>query len=346
MSKPSEFGRSSVESPDIFEQAKKTYRIEDIWSAFDLPGQPGKSCKSPFRKDNHPSFSVYDEGRRWKDHATSDGGDVIEFVKHALDGSHKDAREWFCERLGIDEPDYNQDSIRKRQSPASQRRIQFPGKLIEGTQDTWSAFAERRGYTDPGVKAMVEDGILRFIRAGGKKCFVVLDNELRAAEIRRIGGSPFPGGTKAYPLKGVDKSWLVGSSRLRSAPRSAAVLVTEGATDLLAAFDLFHTLDRFNRVERLWVPTALLGARCRHISSDCENLIKGRHVRLVPDDDDAGRAMAEHWEPKFHNMGCTVDKVQFGPFHEGALELEAQPNDLSDAAGRMQKLELARLLYS
>ena len=65
---------------DLFAEAREKYTIADIWHAFGYEGQPKSNCKSPFREDRSPSFSIFDDGRAWTDHATGEGGDVIEFV--------------------------------------------------------------------------------------------------------------------------------------------------------------------------------------------------------------------------------------------------------------------------
>jgi|DEB0MinimDraft_6_1074348.scaffolds.fasta_scaffold136528_2 hypothetical protein len=53
---------------------------EEVWIELNLAGVPKKSCKSPFRDDRKPSFSVF-QGREgiwfFKDHATGDGGNMI-----------------------------------------------------------------------------------------------------------------------------------------------------------------------------------------------------------------------------------------------------------------------------
>jgi hypothetical protein len=56
--------------------AKEELPIPALWHLLNLAGKPGKSCKSPFREDRNPSFSIYDDGRKWKDHATGQGGDA------------------------------------------------------------------------------------------------------------------------------------------------------------------------------------------------------------------------------------------------------------------------------
>ena len=74
---------SSFKQPrNIFAEARERYTIADIWNAFGFAGVPKSSCKSPFREDRTPSFSIFDDGRAFADHATSEGGDVIEFARH------------------------------------------------------------------------------------------------------------------------------------------------------------------------------------------------------------------------------------------------------------------------
>ena len=63
-------------------ELKELYRITDAWRDLDLPGQPGKTCRSPFPSehrhgDRHPSFSVYEEDMKFKNFATGETGDVF-----------------------------------------------------------------------------------------------------------------------------------------------------------------------------------------------------------------------------------------------------------------------------
>jgi Toprim-like len=142
----------------------------------------------------------------------------------------------------------------------------------------------------------------------GIKCYVITDGENRAAEIRRMDGKPF-GNSKAYPLKGVDKSWLPGLHLLRNAPKTTAVIITEGASDLLSAFDLYSRYRRNDAGRNSWQPAALLGAGCKTLCPEAFDLLRGRHVRLVPDGDEAGDAMADHWTQYLRKNGCSVDVV-------------------------------------
>jgi len=61
--------------------------------------KPNKSCRSPFREDRAPSFSIYDSGRRWKDHSTGEGGDVVDFVERGRQCSKGESLNWLREML-------------------------------------------------------------------------------------------------------------------------------------------------------------------------------------------------------------------------------------------------------
>jgi hypothetical protein len=298
--------------PDLFAEAREAYTIFDAWQMLRLPGEPKASCRSPFRDDHSPSFTIFDEGRAWKDHATGDGGDVIEFIRFAIGGDHRAVRDWLKERIGIDYYDHGDGRTPSRPAKVAtaSKVIQWPAELIEGTAATWKAFADHRGITHAATWAMVQSGILRFCKLkDATKCFVVTDPERRSAEIRRLDGKPF-GTAKAFALSGVSKSWPVGCEQLRHAPATASVLITEGATDLLTAIHLYARYRRDHGGTLSWVPMAILGAGCKDLAPDAAALIRGRHCRLVPDADKAGDGMETHWTALLRENGCPVDVVK------------------------------------
>ncbi len=294
---------------DIFAEAREKFTIEDLWHAFGFKGQPKGTCKSPFRDDCNPSFSIYDDGKAWTDHATGDHGDVIEFARHALGRcEHKAVREWFSERPGIDYLAHFQAAPRLPKASQPPKVIQWPAGIRDGTTGAWHAFATSRGIAQSTAWTLVKSGMVRPCTLDGHDCYVVTDRTYRAAEIRRADGKPF-WQSKAYPLKGVDKSWLPGADWLRQGSPEKAVIVTEGGTDLLAAVDLYSRYRRIHGGKNLWQPVALLGAGCKLLAPECAELIRGRHVRLVPDADDAGDRMRDHWTDLFRRLGCSVDAV-------------------------------------
>ncbi len=57
-----------------------------------FPGwEVGRSCRSPFREDRHASFSVFADGRAWKDFTTGEAGDAVDFIAKAHGLSKADA---------------------------------------------------------------------------------------------------------------------------------------------------------------------------------------------------------------------------------------------------------------
>jgi len=303
---------------DVFGEAKSRYTILDLWPALNLPGEPKPSCRSPFREERTASFSIYEGGRKWKDHGTGEGGDVIAFIQAATRWSHSEIRDWLLERLGIDHHD---PPTAPQKPPETRKEIQWPGELVTGSESTWEAFAKRRGLSYAGVWTMVEAGILRFCKAGGRKCYIVTDDERRAAEIRRIDGGTFRNGRKAFPLSGVDKSWLLGADLIAG---DEDILVIEGATDLLTAFDRYVRY-RKDGGSRRWCPVGILGASVKDIDPGLLQRMRGRHGRIAADGDPPGDRMAEHWTKVLTKVGLSVDVIEM-----------PRGRDLSDVAAEIQ----------
>lgn len=291
------------------ERLRELYRIADAWRDIGFEGQPAISCRCPWRDDKEASFSIYDDGRKFKDHGTGKSGDVFEFVKFSLDVEFKEAAEWIEQKKGTMSHSHIKHPTRPHKATPKPEGIKWPGELVTGTEATWKAFAKIRGLTFPAVHAAVHAGILRFTRAKGHKCFVITDNARKAGEIRRIDGEVFPNGRKVYGLPGVDKSWLVGADWLPELPKSKHVLLCEGSTDFLAAWNAYS---RYRRAggQNSWLCLALLGASGKTLHTDSHEHLACRKVRLAPDGDDAGAKMAERWGTMLSGMGCEVEVLE------------------------------------
>jgi CHC2 zinc finger len=70
--------KAAIDSP--LQAAKERLSIPALWPMLSLPGKPAKSCRSPFRHEHNPSFSVYENGRRFHDFVTGEDGDAADFV--------------------------------------------------------------------------------------------------------------------------------------------------------------------------------------------------------------------------------------------------------------------------
>ena len=77
----------STAAPSPLARALARLTISEVWRRLGLPGKPGASCRSPFREDRHPSFSIYDGGRSYRDHGTGEGGDAADFLATACKAS-------------------------------------------------------------------------------------------------------------------------------------------------------------------------------------------------------------------------------------------------------------------
>jgi DNA primase len=309
---------------DLFKQARESITIGQAWEMLGLQGEPKATCKSPFRDERTASFTIYENGTKWKDHGEQIGGDVVEFIKHAIDGDYPEVREWLQARIGIMEAPRT-----TAKASVKAKRIEYPTTTTEGTERHWQALARARGFNQITVEFLAKFGMVKFMHHAGKNCFIVTDATNRNAEIRNLDGSLFSNGKKAYALPGVDKSWLIGAEILKHAP-DANVLLVEGATDFLTAWDInVQYRKQLGKTAPKWTPVSLLGAACKALHPECEKLLAGRHVRIVPDGDKAGDDMRDHWTALLQGIGCSVDIVEL-PRGKDLTDLknEIQPHEL------------------
>ena len=325
-------------SKDSLDIAKERIDIPTAWRKLDLPGVPGTSCPTPWRKDKKPSFSVFDDGRAFKDHATGESGDVLSFVQLATGWNFKESAEWLCSQAGII-PGSVTHSYR---APIRRAIVKPPVKtlspinlsaLSQGSIEDFKAVAEIRNIHYQAVAAASHMGCLLFGKVCGYACWVITDASHYSAEARRIDGQVFPpigtlGERKAHTLKGSSKSWPIGlaSSSLRAGD---GLLLVEGGPDFLAALH-FKFINRLNKnVGRLWAPVAMLG-RSNSIHPEALAMMKDCSIRLYPhsDPDGGGKAAAERWAQAIHDAGAT--NIYYFTF-EGISMTDGQPvTDLND----------------
>ena len=326
-------------SKDSLDLAKERITITSAWLRLDLPGVPGTSCPSPLRKDKKPSFSVYDDGRAFKDHATGESGDVLSFVQLATGWNFKESAEWLCSQAGIipssDKKTYSRPIRRVPvKAPVTPLiSMNFPG-LHRGSTEEFKAVAASRNIHWEAVQTASQMGCLLFGYICGYDCWVLTDDSRFSAEARRIDGQKFPasgklGARKVHTLRGSKKSWPVGlgSKELQS---SDNILLVEGGPDFLAAlhFRLKHRGEAINSGKG-WFPVAMLG-RSNAIHPDALKLFNGRNVRIYThnDPDGGGMAAAQRWAQAIHEAGAAnIDYFTF----EGITMTDGQPaSDLND----------------
>ena len=221
------------------EVAKEQLSITQLWAMLNLPGKPGRSCNSPFREDRNPSFSIYDGGRKWKDHATGEGGDAVDFVAAACNLSPEDGAEALDRAGGRSSAPERTNEPREFRSFAQRRRGRegtqagklagLRGSYAGGNQSYCRAARAFRGGCFPwGASGLA---LLRgFARRPGLYHYRFAAEE-RAG--RASMAQPWTRiGAKAWTLPGSEAAWPIG---LREASSFSAIALVEGGPDLLAS---------------------------------------------------------------------------------------------------------------
>jgi hypothetical protein len=104
----------SSSDTELLQRAKERLSIDFLWKYFGFPEHRGNPTNSPFREDNDPSFSVYDDGQHFKDHGIDDQGDSFDFYQRATCQNASQAFVGFIELAGLG------DELRRNRSDAKQ----------------------------------------------------------------------------------------------------------------------------------------------------------------------------------------------------------------------------------
>ena len=91
----------SPEEVRLLKAAVKRVTVFELWHLLQLPGTQCLPAPinwhqdylglSPLRKEKSPSFSIFDNGRRWKDHGVNRRGDGADFLAEAMKVSPENA---------------------------------------------------------------------------------------------------------------------------------------------------------------------------------------------------------------------------------------------------------------
>ena len=277
-------------------ELKLRFTILDAWAALQLPGTPGKSCKSPFREDQRASFSVYEGGARFKDHATGDAGDVIDFLKLALACDTGAAVQWLRERAGGSPAEIA--PTRPHDAPKAAR---WP-ELRRGNAEELASLAALRSLPVCAVELATERGFLWFCKFAGQEAWAITDQARRCVELRTMTGEPWP----AYGTLPERKSHAIGSKQiplgLPEIEGLATVLLLESVGDFLAAFAV---LENEGRTADVGLVTCL-GATVR-LAPDVTAMFAQKRVRIIPQLDAPGQSAAREWAESLRTAGAVVD---------------------------------------
>jgi bifunctional DNA primase/polymerase-like protein len=100
--KGSAYTGSGTREDSLLKRAAAQLTVDRLWEHFGYSQRWTNPTHSPFREDKHPSFSVYDQGRRFKDHGCSEHrGDSFDFYQLATGQDAHAAFKEFVELAGL-----------------------------------------------------------------------------------------------------------------------------------------------------------------------------------------------------------------------------------------------------
>lgn len=85
----------------LLKRAVAALPIPVLWNHFGYGERTSNPTNSPFWVDVHPSFSIFNDDEKWKDHGTGDGGDSYDFFQRATDRDSREAFAPFVELAGF-----------------------------------------------------------------------------------------------------------------------------------------------------------------------------------------------------------------------------------------------------
>jgi hypothetical protein len=271
-----------------------------------FPGwTPKKSCKSPFRNDQKPSFSVYDNGTKWNDYATGEHGSVIDFYMLCRDCGKAqaiaDLKGWLNGDTGDAAPIIRAQGAQQPEEPKQQTH---PDLRIP-TDEELAVISELRKIRDPALQIAVERGFLWTAASQlyGCECLIITDQTRKTYRARRLDGKPIKPGVKAVCVTGSQASWPIGLEEAKDFP---CIALCEGEMDFLAAFD--HALSCGTKDQV--APVCMSGAS-NWIPDEVIPLFEGKRVRIFIHADRAGEDAWNRWRVQLRGTATEITGFDF-----------------------------------
>ena len=177
--------------------------MPDLLRAMGLGEYAKKLCCSPLRKDNNPSWGIYqdDKGWHWKDFATGEGGDELDFLKALHNCDTKEALTHYENMAGLPQP--------AQPTTVSIGKLPDPGEWhqavesLAGNPKTLAHLANWRGYSKTLMVGLIEHGLAGLV---GESIAFPIYNEggaYQGMHLRTESGWRITGGG--------NQPWLIGS---------------------------------------------------------------------------------------------------------------------------------------
>ena len=329
--------------------AKQRLPISAAWRALGLPGEPARTCKSPFREERHPSFSLTADGLLWHDFADGTGGDVVSFVKRATACTDAEAIRRVLDLAG---GNVSPVALAPRQCPAKPARAPFDGLAGLDLQpltlaEVHTLQALRAFAFNAGLEIANRRGLLRCAdvkQYGGEthRAWIVTDNARRSAQARRLDGKEwvFKDGTGKSKTLRTDPDAPAGLTDVLEHNRPAA-LICEGEGDTLAALTFAWLAGLADCVGVL----CLTGTSKGLPPAVCSALA-GRRVRILrqadkprPDGSRPSHRAALAWLESLHAAGISADVANLDGLTRADGTPAKDPADLLTRPADLESLE-------
>jgi len=318
--------------------AKSKIGISQVWRNIGLPGEPKRICRSPFREDRKPSFSISHDDKLWKDFSTNEGGDLVNFVSKALSLNINDSIQWVVDAAnGVISTNYSQKNLTYEKTFKHKYHGLNGLELNKPSIGQIIKIAETRNwFTFVGLQIAANRGLLytsQLVHRGDRlDVWIFTDDSRKSAQARRLDGFVFKNDCGGFKSKSLESDpchpaglWDIINNNRRN------VIICEGEIDSLAAITLAWLSGKIDSVGVL----CLSGVSKGIAPNVCDNL-KGRYCRIVRQSDSAGYKAAVYWGKSLINSGVKCDVINLARYKKPNGELV---KDIGDLICRPQELE-------
>ncbi len=328
--------RREFTGPSPLDRAKERLRIPELWRLRQWPGEPGKSCRCPWRPDKDASGSVFAEEKLFKDFSTGETLDAPALLAKVEGLNAAEACKRFIALADVRrEPGDLMPPPRQRSPEAALDPPALPKLAPPAKRDLLALMESRHVSVEAVIMASCDMGLVKKCWWRGHLCWVLTDKARWVAQARRFDRGRFvtregeTNAPKAWTFKGGRAGWPVG---IVEAVESGApcLALCEGGPDLLAACHFIAAQGRHRSV----APVAMLGASAR-IVPDALTHFKGKRVRIFAHADtpkpgsgkSPGTEAAYRWQEQLTAAGASVDVFDLS----GLRVADGTPlNDLND----------------
>lgn len=287
----------------------------------------------PFHDDvEHPSLDIYENGTRWGCRVDGKGGDVLDFIAEmwGLDSfreqilraevylANMESYDDWSPTEGTEVEDYTADipalAVESDQATA---RIALDNTPLAELLDVKGMEVDAQWLTDKWGIGI--DGVGRVLAP-----YYNLEGLFISHKVRMLEGW--------LAAKGAELTVLYGTEQLAEADIDTPVWILEGETDTWLASWLLG-----NRGIALGLPTG----SGTHARPEWLDLLRGRRVTIMLDNDDAGRKAAQRWHAvlKPHARSVLIAWPEGMDLCDSANQLEALMSGIpvSEGAGMVVK---------